>query len=353
MSTNLTGGSSGFDSGQADPPAEAAPGGACSGCGRALPPPDLEAAANEIDHVLSLEAGRLVPRAAWAGRPPDGLVDTLFAWLPMAKARRRLWERGQQLWTERMTAALSGPCADCIEASPPAAMLPHDATVVQHPAPSAAPPGVDPTDDLTTDRPTEAFMPPPARPDILDRPTDLGSPVPPALAAEPDQATRAFAPGEESATTAMEVPSSLADASAAARLAAPEPPAAKSSAAPPDAHLDDEHEAHTVMITALPSLTGGSRLVVMEGPVHGRQFSLGRQTTTIGRSIGCHVTVEADAVAYDHARVVRDASGWRLEPVAGASDTYVNDEPVAAARALANGDVIRVGPARFKFEQAG
>ena len=40
-------------------------------------------------------------------------MDALLFWLPSVKAKRKLWERGQALWTEQMTAALSGPCADC------------------------------------------------------------------------------------------------------------------------------------------------------------------------------------------------------------------------------------------------
>src|SRR5262249_5950283 len=53
----------------------------------------------------------------------------------------------------------------------------------------------------------------------------------------------------------------------------------------------DEHESHTMILSSLPSIRSSTRLVVIDGPVHGRQFSLGRQLTTIGRSIGCHVTV--------------------------------------------------------------
>ena len=91
-------------------------------------------------------------------------------------------------------------------------------------------------------------------------------------------------------------------------------------------------------------------MIVLEGPVHGRQFTLGRSLTTIGRSIGCHVTVESDAVGYDHARVVRDDNGWRIETIGGAGDTYVNDDLVREPRPLQSGDVIRVGPARMRFE---
>jgi hypothetical protein len=116
----------------------------------------------------------------------------------------------------------------------------------------------------------------------------------------------------------------------------------------------EEYEAHTVMIPAFPQHQAGPRLLVLEGPVHGRQFSVERQTTTIGRSIGCHITIDADRVGYDHARVIRDQNGWRIEVVAGAGDTFVNDEPVSATpQPLRPGDVIQIGPARLRFEAAG
>ena len=108
-----------------------------------------------------------------------------------------------------------------------------------------------------------------------------------------------------------------------------------------------------MILSSLPSIRTTTRLVVLDGPVHGRQFSLGRQSTTIGRSIGCHITVEADAVAYDHARVVRTANGWQIEAIGGATDLAVNDDPVRDARTLQHGDVIKVGPARLRFESTG
>ena len=50
----------------------------CSACSRPMPEPDLEAVAAEVDHRLSLEFGQLVPRSAWAGRAPDGMLDGLL-----------------------------------------------------------------------------------------------------------------------------------------------------------------------------------------------------------------------------------------------------------------------------------
>ena len=136
--------------------------------------------------------------------------------------------------------------------------------------------------------------------------------------------------------------------------AAPAIPPTLPPTTPPPADLpsfeSDEHESHTVMLSMPANLRAGPRLIVLEGPVHGRQFTLGRPLTTIGRSIGCHITVESDAVGYDHARVVRTDDGWRIEPLSSAGETFVNDDPVQEPRALLSGDVIRIGPARMRFE---
>jgi pSer/pThr/pTyr-binding forkhead associated (FHA) protein len=112
----------------------------------------------------------------------------------------------------------------------------------------------------------------------------------------------------------------------------------------------EEYEAHTVMIPSAPQISAGPVLVLLEGPVHGHEFSVDRTTTTIGRSIGCHVTITDDKVGYEHARVIRHDGRYRLEVTAGAGGTFVNDERVTGPRPLTSGDIGQIGPARFRFE---
>jgi len=329
---------------QPDPGAEGA-GGVCGSCGRELPAPDLEAVAASIDQTLSLEMGRMVPRTAWAGRPPDGAVDALFSWLPSVKSKRHNWERGQQLWTEQMTAALSGPCDDCRAAE--AGMAPAGTRgQPTDPRESAPPPGF-------------ASQPPPS----YDSATAM-MPIESSTSGEPSSPWP-YQP-EEGRTTAMPAYTEAAPPADAPTSAAPSfssgfggptpaTPAARSperSSEPPPPP-SDEHESHTMILSSLPSIRTTTRLVVLDGPVHGRQFSLGRQLTTIGRSIGCHVTVESDDVAYDHARIVRTPEGWQIELIGDAPALLVNDQSVRQPRPLRNGDVVTIGPARLRFESTG
>jgi hypothetical protein len=335
--------------------------GVCAQCGRPLSPPDLEAVAVDIDRTLSMESGRLVARSEWAGAAPDGLLEGLMGWLPSVKAKRAAWNRGQALWAEHMTRALSGPCDDCLAAG----VQPGAAPVMPSPAetammdPSMAARAAQP--DYHPEAATSAMYSPPAgavpaSTDMLEAPTPaFGSAKAPTQDPHEDMPTGAvespFMAGQSQVEDEpTELPTMAVD-SASFREAPPTaPPAREQAPAPPG---DEEYEAHTVMIPALQPRAGGPRLAVIDGPVHGHQFSVERQTTTIGRSIGCHITIDAENVGYDHARVVRAPDGWRLEVVGGSEDTFVNDEPVSTTHSLRSGDVIRIGPARLRFEAAG
>jgi hypothetical protein len=307
-----------------------------------------------------------VPRTAWAGRAPDGMMDSLLSFLPGVKARRHLWERGQALWTERMTQAISGPCESCrgMTGTPPAGP-----TMAQPYGPGPNPYGQAP-DPYASGAAATAYQQPyqPQGPAIPAEPAYPGTTsMMPGYgandAAPPDDhgMTSTMQPygqpdapiDDDAANATTALPAFLSHAHST-EATAPAMPPIQPPAAPPPADVppfeSDEHESHTVMLSAPANLRAGPRLIVLEGPVHGRQFTLGRPLTTIGRSIGCHITVESEAVGYDHARVVRTDDGWRIEPLSSAGETFVNDDPVREPRALQSGDVIRIGPARMRFE---
>src|SRR4051794_31087197 len=261
-----------LDGGQAG--ADAAPvQGACSTCGRALPEPDLEAVAADVDHRLSLEFGQLVARSAWAGKAPDGLLDGLLGWMPSIKSRKAIWDQGQALWAQLMTEALTGPCEYCREPAPdevgPAA------TIIQPSTVNPVAQTVDSSSDQRSGLPQESrpFEPEPRPP----APYQAESAT---VALTPSEAGLRPLPvdAEESATRAIEFSSlpsplpPLSDASDTvppAKLPRPSTGADVRDATPMEAdstsaaedwsaestgvpEMDPEYEAHTVMIPAMP-----------------------------------------------------------------------------------------------------
>jgi len=121
-------------------------------------------------------------------------------------------------------------------------------------------------------------------------------------------------------------------------------------ASPP---IQDEHDSQTIVGLPRPSVQSGARLIALEGPVHGHEFGLGGPVTTIGRSIGCQVTIDDERVAQQHVRIVRQEQRWLVEDVVSSGLAYVNDEQLTQARELSSGDTIRIGSARLRFEANG
>ncbi|MCC6176547.1 MAG: hypothetical protein IT305_14665 [Chloroflexi bacterium] len=265
------------------------PSGTCAICGGPLPAPDLEAVASDIDQALSLEFGRMISRLAWAGRPPDGVLDGLFGFLPFVKVKRQIWERGQALWVERMSAAMAIPCPDCQARS----SVPDESATAGF-MPTAA--------MLPADTPTTAFGGRSAS-------DSVPAPTAPAVPSLDDERTQAIS----------------------------------------DHGREDEHESRTMIMPALSATRTGPQLIAVSGPVRGHSFGLTRDVTTIGQSIACPVSIDDPSIAAEQARVVRTASGWAVEGCAGGA-VAVNDEPIAGSRPLRSGDTLTIGSARLRFE---
>ncbi len=87
---------------------------------------------------------------------------------------------------------------------------------------------------------------------------------------------------------------------------------------------------------------GAARLVVVEGDVPGRKFTINRQAT-LGRSSRADVTVHDREVSREHARIARCEKGFVLEDLGSQNGTFVDEVPVSR-KLLAMGDKIRLGP---------
>ena len=64
---------------------------------------------------------------------------------------------------------------------------------------------------------------------------------------------------------------------------------------------------------------------------------------TFGRGAGADVVVTDGSMSRNHARIVVEGDGWAIEDLGARNGTYVNGERVQERRAIAPGDVIKMG----------
>lgn len=91
-----------------------------------------------------------------------------------------------------------------------------------------------------------------------------------------------------------------------------------------------------------------ARLVPIEGPAGRRSYPLWSETI-IGRSQLCDIPVLSPRLARNHARIQFLEDHFLLIDLGGSEGTLVNGHLVVSAR-LADGDLIRLGDATFRFE---
>ncbi|MGH9125179.1 MAG: FHA domain-containing protein [Acidimicrobiales bacterium] len=90
--------------------------------------------------------------------------------------------------------------------------------------------------------------------------------------------------------------------------------------------------------------TGLARLVVLEPPDRaGQSFPLGEELT-LGRALGCGISLPDDTfVSTLHARVFRRDGSLYVEDLGSTNGTFVNDRPVTSPIPLGPGDRLQVG----------
>lgn len=73
---------------------------------------------------------------------------------------------------------------------------------------------------------------------------------------------------------------------------------------------------------------------------------------TIGRDPGNGMVLADDSVSRRHAQVSwSDAAGWVVSDLGSSNGTFLNDRKVADPVAMRNGDQVRFGESRFRFEE--
>lgn len=83
-------------------------------------------------------------------------------------------------------------------------------------------------------------------------------------------------------------------------------------------------------------------LILREGDSPERHWVLENEETIIGRQEDCDIVLDSRQISRQHARIVRDQEGYTLTDLRSKNGTFVNGEPVTAARRLQDGDEIQL-----------
>lgn len=98
------------------------------------------------------------------------------------------------------------------------------------------------------------------------------------------------------------------------------------------------------------SSSPGHRLVVISGgPMAGSSYWL-QSEMTIGRALGCAVSIDDVRVSKLHARVFEIDGKWVIADLGSTNGTTVNDRQCTASRQLNPGDRIQIGEVVMEFE---
>jgi hypothetical protein len=101
-------------------------------------------------------------------------------------------------------------------------------------------------------------------------------------------------------------------------------------------------------VTAAKSTAPIGTLTADDGTMH----PLLEESTTIGRTPSNAIALSDGSVSSNHARVLRTADGFVIEDVGSRNGTFINSEKVTGKRALADGDVVRLGKVLMTFNVA-
>lgn len=93
---------------------------------------------------------------------------------------------------------------------------------------------------------------------------------------------------------------------------------------------------------------GTARLVVIQGPELGRQFTLKTDAVVVGRADDCDLRLSASGISRRHCRIESNGRQLWIEDLGSTNHTRIN-EVVVERQALTDGDRIRLGQTVLKF----
>ncbi len=97
--------------------------------------------------------------------------------------------------------------------------------------------------------------------------------------------------------------------------------------------------------------TVGHYLVLVEGAEAGRRVELGDAPTTIGRTPGQTLVFADTELSRRHARVSLENDKATIEDLGSTNGTFVDGERLTSPRVLEDGNVLRIGGQRFRYER--
>ena len=94
--------------------------------------------------------------------------------------------------------------------------------------------------------------------------------------------------------------------------------------------------------------------LTIEGRDTTEEYQLVQEVTTLGRAADNDLCLQHPTVSLHHARILHGPSGCSIMDLGSSNGTYVNgaELPVKTEHALADGDVIEVGPFQLHFHAA-
>jgi hypothetical protein len=111
-------------------------------------------------------------------------------------------------------------------------------------------------------------------------------------------------------------------------------------------HCQAIHEAtQTTYSQAVLILVDGGQLQFAQ-----HRFIL-RDMLSLGRDAKNDIAIDDTFVSHEHACIAQEREGYLLTDLNSTNGTFLNGKRVAGDQILTNGDLIKIGPAVFKFER--
>src|SRR5262249_28719181 len=95
-----------------------------------------------------------------------------------------------------------------------------------------------------------------------------------------------------------------------------------------------------------------ARLTCLDGALTGKQYDLDASPVMLGSLPECAIVVADPAASRHHAQLLQTDGTWAIADQNSSNGTSVNGLPIATVP-LRNGDIIKIGQTKFRFNDGG